>query len=99
MSREVDLEAELFELDGEVNGIQGDVGGDGDAGGGEVEDSLDPGGDELVDDFLRDVGGDGDDGQADLTFLDGRFELGQGLDGKGVEFLADEIGVVVEGVG
>ena len=51
----------------EVDGVEGDVGGDGDADGGEVEDSADAGGDELVDDFLGGVGGDGDDGQADLV--------------------------------
>ena len=52
---------------------EGDVGGDGDGNGGEVEDAANAGRDELVGDVLGVIGGDGDDGQTNCQFLNCRF--------------------------
>src|SRR5688572_25163963 len=91
---EADLKGELFELDGEVDGVQGDVWGNGDRNGGEVEQAADAGVDETVGDLLGLFGGDGQDRQLHVLPVDRAGQVGQRLDAERPEPLADLGGVV-----
>lgn len=91
---DIDLEGELFELDGQIDRIDGDVGGDGQGDGSEVEDAAHAGGDDAIGDFLGDIGRDGEDGELDGLGLEGLLEFIQGLDGE-----ADGVGTDLGGVG
>ena len=76
-------------MDGQVDALHGDIGGDGDRDGGEVEDAADAGGDEFIGDGLGGFAGDGHDGELDVLFGgDGR-EVVHGGDGEVAEGLAD----------
>jgi len=94
--RAIDEDGELFELNGEVDGAEADVGGDGEGDGGEIEDAADTGGDELVGDALGAVVGDGHDGQADVEAGDGGLQFGHGVDDERAAGGADLGGIGVE---
>ena len=93
------FEAELFELDGEVNALDADVGGYGDGEGGEVEDSADAGGDESVSDGLSGFAGDAHDGEFDVLCGGDFGEVVHGFDGEFAKGVADFVGVGVEDSG
>ena len=90
------FEGELFELDGEVDGLDAYVVGDGDGDGGEVENSADAGGDEFVGDDLGGFSGDGHDGELDVLGGGDFGEVVHGFDGEFTEGVTGLVGVGVE---
>ena len=64
-------ETELFEFGGDADVEDGDARRRVEPDGGEVGDSADPGGNELIGDLLCSVGGNGDDGQAHIVLAGG----------------------------
>lgn len=91
------MEGELFEVGGDVGVGDVDAGGRDEGGGGEVQQSLDAGGDQAVGEGLCGLGGDGEDGDAGTGAFDDGFEFFERLDGHVTELSADLLGVDVEG--
>ena len=90
------MERKLFQLHGKVDGIERDVGRDGDGGGREIQNALHAGFDELIDDALGVVGGDGDHREADLMFFHRLHQFADRLNGEGPELSAGLGGIGVE---
>src|SRR5688500_841268 len=69
------VEREALERDRQIHALQLHIVGDFQRPGREIEDGLDPGEDDLIDDRLRVWGGHGDDGDVEPILLHDAFEL------------------------
>lgn len=88
---------EVFQFHGEVHVIDHHGIRDFKHDGGEVEDGLDPGGGEFVDDLLGSAGGDGEDGHFDALGGNQTFHVGHRVDGHGGLDAAGALRVLIEG--
>ncbi len=88
---------QVFQFHGQIDITDHDVFRGVEDGGGKIEDGLQTGHDQLIDDLLGGHGWDGENGHFDVMFLDERAEFLDGFEGDGGQAGAGALDIGVEG--